>query len=196
MPRRVPLAAAKRRRERLSALLDALGQCRGSKVTQREFAASVGREQGTIAAILGGHRALGGDVMLAVVQAYGLPADYFDGPLKPDPRPFARATVGGVPSVTTRAVGPARVGVGASPPPRDSVYGGRDPELAAVLAALHPDRAVAMALEALSQTGVVLDGFGWAKATIEGQSAHDRGVLGQWFAGAAGSSNAKRATAE
>ena len=60
MPRPVPADAAARRRARLASLLDALGAARGSRVTQREFAASIGREQGTVGAILGGHRALGG----------------------------------------------------------------------------------------------------------------------------------------
>ena len=91
MPRPVPSEVSARRRERLAALIDALGAARGAKVTQREFAASISREQGTIAAILGGHRALGNDVMLAVVNAYDLPADYFDVPLRPDPLPRSMA---------------------------------------------------------------------------------------------------------
>ena len=99
MPRAVPSDTARRRRDRLAELIDALGVARGRKVTQREFAASIGREQGTIAAILGGHRSLGGDVMLAVVVAYRLPSDYFDAPLKPDPRPYARAILRDAPTL-------------------------------------------------------------------------------------------------
>lgn len=94
MPRAVPDDAKRRRRDRLAELIEALGAARGARVTQREFAASIGREQGTVAAILGGDRSLGSDVMMAVVQAYRLPSDYFDRPLRPDPRPFARAAVG------------------------------------------------------------------------------------------------------
>ena len=72
-------------------------------MTQREFAASIGREQGTVAAILGGDRALGADVMMAVVQAYRLPSDWFDRPLRPDPRP-SRAAVN-PPSAPEEGVG-------------------------------------------------------------------------------------------
>lgn len=90
----MPVETARRRRERLAELIEALGAARGQRVTQREFAASIGREQGTVAAILGGDRALGADVMMAVVQAYRLPSDWFDRALRPDPRPFARAALG------------------------------------------------------------------------------------------------------
>jgi hypothetical protein len=61
-------------------------------------------------------------------------------------------------------------------------YGSRDPGLAEVIAALAPDRAVAMALESLSRRGMARDGDGWSLLAIEAQSAHDRGALGGWFA--------------
>jgi hypothetical protein len=181
MPRAVPAETARRRRERLSELIDALGAARGQRVTQREFAASIGREQGTVAAILGGDRALGADVMMAVVQAYRLPSDWFDRPLRPDPRPFARAAVNppsapedgaGVPSP---AGGQAfTAGVQAMPAPEQAMpsiasamhSGGQamhgiagaytappasDGALGEALAALAPDRSVAIALEALAR---------------------------------------------
>lgn len=179
MPRPVPDAVAARRRERLAALLEALGVARGAKVTQREFAASISREQGTIAAILGGHRALGNDVMLAVVNAYDLPADYFDAPLRPDPRPFARRAVGSTPtSVISSAPARALPRGGAI---AATSYGGNDPALAEVLAMLQPDRAVAMALEALSRQGVRHESAAWMRLAIAAQSAHDRGELVAWY---------------
>ncbi len=186
MPRPVPADAAARRRARLASLLDALGAARGSRVTQREFAASIGREQGTVGAILGGHRALGGDVMLAIVQAYALPADYFDSALTPDPRPFARAAVGAAPTAArvaaAKSTAPlARPAATVRPPPVAVSYGAHDPGLAEALRTMAPDRAVAMTLDALSRRGVSLDADGWVRAAIEAQSAHERGVLGPWF---------------
>lgn len=177
MPRPVPEEVSKRRRERLAALIDALGAARGARVTQREFAASISREQGTIAAILGGHRALGNDVMLAVVNAYDLPADYFDAPLRPDPRAFARRAVGGAaaPIASSPQRAPTR---GALP---TANYGGGDPALAEVLGMLQPDRAVAMALEALSRQGTRHEGPAWMRLAIAAQSAHDRGELVGWY---------------
>ncbi len=185
MPRPVAADAAARRRQRLAGFLDALGAARGSRVTQREFAASIGREQGTVGAILGGHRALGGDVMLAIVQAYGLPPDYFDGPLAPDPRPFARAAVGAAPVASLAPAGrgrPALAGPASSlrAPPVSVVYGAHDPGLSEALRSLVPDRAVAMALDLLSRRGVSLDADGWVRAALEAQSASDRGSLGAW----------------
>lgn len=171
MARAVPEEVARRRRERLAALLEALGAARGAKVTQREFAASISREQGTVAAILGGHRALGGDVMLAIVQAYKLPVDYFDGALRPDPRPYARAAAS---TALAPAVPPGARGR------RDEVVSS-DPALAETLASLRPDRAVAMALERLAQKGAELDADGWARLAIAAQSAHDRGVLVEFY---------------
>lgn len=178
MPRPVPSEVSARRRERLAALIDALGAARGAKVTQREFAASISREQGTIAAILGGHRALGNDVMLAVVNAYDLPADYFDAPLRPDPRPFARRAVGNVATAPIAAT-PARANPRAMIP--TASYGGGDPALAEVLAMLQPDRAVGMALEALSRQGVRHESPAWMRLAIAAQSAHDRGDLVGWY---------------
>ncbi len=194
MPRAVPSDTARRRRDRLSELIDALGVVRGRKVTQREFAASIGREQGTIAAILGGHRSLGGDVMLAVVVAYRLPSDYFDSPLRPDPRPFARAA-DPTRRPRRRLVAQAMPVIGASNrgPPRNGARRGRarrppaprastgDGALAEVLAMLQPDRAVSMALEALSRKGARLDVDGWVRLAIGAQSAHEHGVLVDWF---------------
>lgn len=179
VPRPVPDEVATRRRERLASLIEALGVARGAKVTQREFAASISREQGTIAAILGGHRALGNDVMLAIVNAYDLPADYFDAPLRPDPRPFARRAVGtGASSVIS--VTPARALPRGGAVPVAS-YGAGDPGLAEVLAMLQPDRAVAMALEALSRQGVRHESAAWMRLAIAAQSAHDRGELVGWY---------------
>lgn len=178
VPRPVPDEVATRRRERLASLIEALGVARGAKVTQREFAASISREQGTIAAILGGHRALGNDVMLAIVHAYDLPADYFDTPLRPDPRPFARRAVGSSPTAVI-AASPARGGPRAAPPTAN--YGASDPALAEVLAMLQPDRAVAMALEALSRQGVRHESAAWMRLAIAAQSAHDRGDLMGWY---------------
>ncbi len=178
MPRPVPREVAERRRARLRELLDALGAARGSKVTQRDFAASISREQGTVAAILGGHRSLGGDVMLAIVQAYGLPSDYFDGALRPDPRPYARAAVGRVAPANNPA--PA-VALAPAPAPVEVPYGSSDPALASTLAALRPDRAVAMALEALSLRVGPLEHDDWARHAIAAQSAHDRGALVSWY---------------
>lgn len=207
MPKPVPEPAARRRRERLGELLEALGAARGAKVTQRDFAASIGREQGTVAAILGGHRALGGDVMLAIVQAYGLPADYFDAALRPDPRPFARAAIGKVPTtrLAPRVAAPMTPAAPSVPAPmmpapmpaqRPAVtvsasaprpsgaaetFGARDPILRDTLTLLEPDRSVAMALETLSRSGARLDASGWARLAIAAQSAHDRGLLVEWF---------------
>ncbi len=195
MPRAVPSDTARRRRDRLSELIDALGHARGRKVTQREFAASIGREQGTIAAILGGHRALGGDVMMAVVQAYRLPSDYFDSPLRPDPRPYARAaghdaqampTVAQAMPVSAPAI---RTIAQENPPfdappraPRAPLAGAAvDPSLGEVLAAFQPDRAVSMALEAIARKGVRLDADAWVRLVIGAQSAHEHGVLVDWF---------------
>jgi hypothetical protein len=178
MPRPVPSEVSARRRERLAALIDALGAARGAKVTQREFAASISREQGTIAAILGGHRALGNDVMLAVVNAYDLPADYFDVPLRPDPRPFARRAVGNA-ATAPIAASPARANPRALTPTAN--YGGSDPALAEVLAMLQPDRAVGMALEALSRQGLRHESPAWMRLAIAAQSAHDRGELMGWY---------------
>ncbi len=214
MPRAVPSDTARRRRDRLAELIDALGVARGRKVTQREFAASIGREQGTIAAILGGHRSLGGDVMLAVVVAYRLPSDYFDAPLKPDPRPLARAILRDAPTLLGDASAmpanaqampvmpsamqrPAAESQGYSQPftaplvmqpqpfaPQPALASSRtaaDPSLAEVIASLSPDRAVSMALEALSRKGLRLDVDGWVRLAIGAQSAHDHGVLMEWF---------------
>lgn len=199
MPRAVPADIARRRRDRLAELLEALGAARGSRVTQREFAASIGREQGTVAAILGGHRALGGDVMMAVVQAYRLPPDYFDAPLRPDPRPFARAAAGDGASqhATTQAIAPSApairpiarempgiasaVEAPARHRPAAPSGGAPGDALAEVLASLAPDRAAAMALEALARKGVRLDEDGWVRLTIGAQSAHEHGVLVDWF---------------
>lgn len=178
MPRPVPDEVASRRRERLASLIEALGVARGAKVTQREFAASISREQGTIAAILGGHRALGNDVMLAIVNAYDLPPDYFDAPLRPDPRPFARRAVGSSPASVISAT-PARAIARAAIP--TASYGAGDPALAEVLAMLQPDRAVAMALEALSRQGVRHESAAWMRHAIAAQSAHDRGDLMGWY---------------
>lgn len=211
MPRAVPAETARRRRERLSELIDALGAARGQRVTQREFAASIGREQGTVAAILGGDRALGADVMMAVVQAYRLPSDWFDRPLRPDPRPYARAAVGpqsapedgaGVPSP---AGGQAfAAGVQAMSAPEQAMpsiasamhVGGQamqgiagaytappasDGALGEALAALAPDRSVAIALEALARRGVREDALGWERLVIGAQSAQDLGILLRWF---------------
>lgn len=185
MPRPVPADAAARRRARLASFLDALGAARGARVTQREFAASIGREQGTVGAILGGHRALGGDVMLAIVQAYALPSDYFDSALTPDPRPFARAAVGAAPTAAkvaaAKAPGPLARAATVRPPPVTVSYGAHDPGLAEALRTMAPDRAVAMTLDALSRRGVSLDADGWVRAAIEAQSAHERGLLVGWF---------------
>lgn len=203
MPRAVPSDTARRRRDRLSELIDALGVVRGRKVTQREFAASIGREQGTIAAILGGHRSLGGDVMLAVVVAYRLPSDYFDSPLRPDAKAYARAVLRDAPSMlaepsapppTAQAIpliapamrAPAADIASAAPPPpavappRFAVTSA-DQSLAEVIASLAPDRAVSMALEALSRKGARLDVDGWVRLAIGAQSAHDHGVLMDWY---------------
>lgn len=193
MPRAVPNDLKRRRRDRLAELIDALGQARGERMTQREFAASIGREQGTIAAILGGDRALGGEVMMAVVQAYRLPAEYFDSPLRPDPRTFARAmfsnTAGGRSNVrgdglTAPAMSPMAQGEvpPVEPPrPRPVPSVGADHALTEVLAALAPDRAVSMALEALARRGVRDDIDGWTRLAIGAQSAHDHGVLVDWY---------------
>ncbi len=171
VPRAVPKEAAKRRRERLAELIAALGAARGGRVTQREFAASIGREQGTVAAILGGHRSLGGDVMLAVVQAYGLPADYFDARLRPDPRPFARAAARGVPSLA-----PAR----ASEPTAASSLG-IDAALEDVVEALRPDLAVAVALRAVRRAGSPRPPREWLRLAVGAQGALQRGRLIEWY---------------
>ena len=190
MPRAVPSDTARRRRDRLSELVDALGHARGRHVTQREFAASIGREQGTIAAILGGHRALGGDVMMAVVQAYRLPSDYFDSPLRPDPRPFARAAAYEAPPapvaqampVTAQAIRPAAVEpVAVEAAARAARPSAGDPSLGEVLAMLQPDRAASMALESIARKGVRHDVDGWVRLAIGAQSAHEHGVLVDWF---------------
>jgi hypothetical protein len=150
MPRPVTPDLARRRRDRLSELIDALGLARGLRVTQRDFAASIGREQGTIAAILGGHRALGGDVMMAVIQAYRLSTDFFDGPLRPDPRPYARTAVSNgalgtavlrnpspaIPSPQPAIMPQARVSI------REGGTTSSDPALAEIIATYQPDRAV------------------------------------------------------
>jgi hypothetical protein len=207
MPRAVPVDTARRRRDRLSELIDALGAARGQRVTQREFAASIGREQGTVAAILGGDRSLGADVMMAVVQTYRLPSDYFDRALRPDPRPFARAAVG-QPGAAGPAMGASAQAMGGSAAampgtgqamgstPSAITGGGQaipgiassmgavptsDVGLAEAVAALSPDRSVAMALEALSRRGLRADGLGWERLVIGAQSAHDHGVLLDWF---------------
>jgi transcriptional regulator with XRE-family HTH domain len=198
MPRAVPSDSARRRRDRLAELIDALGAARGRKVTQREFAGSIGREQGTIAAILGGHRSLGGDVMIAVVTAYRLPGDYFDSPLRPDPRPYARALLRDAPSmladaptvpVTAQAIpimAPAmrpdiaHATVSAPSAPR-LIAPPADAALAEVVSSLAPDRAVSMSLEALARKGLHLDVDGWVRLAIGAQSAHDHGVLMDWF---------------
>ncbi len=199
VPRAVTTDAARRRRDRLAELIDALGIARGRKVTQREFAASIGREQGTVAAILGGHRSLGGDVMLAVVQAYRLPGDYFDSPLRPDPRPFARAalqglsptpSVGNIASSASPAMGPVAQAISPAVPPRTRApeggdgglrAGGGDGALAEVVAGFQPDRAVAMALEALARKGARFDQDGWVRLLLGAQSAHEHGVLVDWY---------------
>lgn len=179
MPRPVTKELSQRRRERLAELLDALGAARGAKLTQRAFAASIGREQGTIAAILGGHRALGGDVMLAVVQAYGLPPDYFDSPVKPDPRPFARAVVGAVPDLVgggRKAPAPRPV----SPAPAAPAPEG-DPALEEALEALRPDHAVAVALRAIQRAAGQRATTEWLRLAVGAQSAHERGTLLEWY---------------
>lgn len=121
--------------------------------------------------------------MLAIVQAFGLPSDYFDAALSPDPRPFARAVVGRMGPMTSPSTGPRGVTstVAPSAPSTSLSYGSADPALAATLAVLCPDRAVAMALEALSQRVGILDGDQWARHTIAAQSANDRGVLVAWY---------------
>ncbi len=202
MPRAVPSDTARRRRDRLSELIDALGVARGRRVTQREFAASIGREQGTIAAILGGHRSLGGDVMLAVVVAYRLPSDYFDSPLRPDAKAYARALLRDAPSMLAEPSSPPMpaqaipliapamrapppdIASATPPPPTAAAPRGAastDPNLAEVVASLAPDRAVAMALEALSRRGARFDVDGWVRLAIGAQSAHDHGVLMDWY---------------
>lgn len=205
MPRAVSSDVSRRRRDRLAELIDALGAARGAKVTQREFAASIHREQGTVAAILGGHRSLGGDVMMAIVQAYRLPGDYFDNPLKPDPRPYARAIVGDVsvaslPGTRNAPTAAANNQVFAPPPPppppprmdpepepvatvrRLPVRNDRhDANLDAVMEAFEPDRAVSMTLEALARKGVRQDEDGWTRLLIGAQSAHEHGALVDWY---------------
>jgi hypothetical protein len=208
MPRAVPVETARRRRERLAEFIEALGVARGQRVTQREFAASIGREQGTVAAILGGDRALGADVMMAVVQTYRLPSDYFDRPLRPDPRPYARAAVTGATSSDDPSPAPAATkgpGVSATgglppqampdPPPSiaSAMHGAgpvtgwhagapsSDAALAETLAVFSPDRSVAIALEALARRGVREDALGWERLLIGAQSAQDLGILLRWF---------------
>lgn len=175
MPRPVSKELSRRRRERLAELFDALGVARGAKLTQRAFAASIGREQGTVAAILGGHRALGGDVMMAVVQAYGLPPDYFDSPVKPDPRPFARAVVGAVPDLVKggRREAPTKP---AGAPARDG-----DDALEEALAALRPDHSVAVALRAVARAAGERTTTEWLRLAVGAQSAHERGTLVEWY---------------
>lgn len=176
MPRPVTKELSLRRRERLAELIDALGTARGAKLTQRAFAASIGREQGTVAAILGGHRALGGDVMLGVVQAYGLPPDYFDSPTKPDPRPFARAVVGAVPDL----VGGGRK----APPPKPAGAAPAsegDPSLEEALEALRPDHAVTVALRAIQRAAGERSTTEWLRLAVGAQSAHERGTLLEWY---------------
>ncbi len=175
MPRPVSKELSRRRRERLAELFDALGAARGTKLTQRAFAASIGREQGTVAAILGGHRALGGDVMMAVVQAYGLPADYFDAPAKPDPRPFARAVVGAVPDL----VGGGRRA--ATTQPTAKVNRDGDDALEEALEALRPDHAVAVALRAVARAAGERATGEWLRLAVGAQSAHERGTLVEWY---------------
>lgn len=179
MPRPVTKELSLRRRERLAELFDALGAARGAKLTQRAFAASIGREQGTIAAILGGHRALGGDVMLAVVQAYGLPPDYFDSPVKPDPRPFARAVVGAVPDLVGggRKAHPAKA---VSAAPAAAAPEG-DPGLEEALEALRPDHAVTVALRAIQRAAGHRATTEWLRLAVGAQSAHERGTLLEWY---------------
>lgn len=179
MPRPVTKELSRRRRERLAELFDALGAARGAKLTQRAFAASIGREQGTIAAILGGHRALGGDVMLAVVQAYGLPANYFDSPAKPDPRPFARAVVGAVPDL----VGGGRRAAPPKPaaPAVAAANVDGDPSLEEALDALRPDHAVTVALRAIQRAAGERATSEWLRLAVGAQSAHERGTLLEWY---------------
>lgn len=179
MPRPVTKELSLRRRERLAELIDALGAARGAKLTQRAFAASIGREQGTIAAILGGHRALGGDVMLGVVQAYGLPPDYFDSATRPDPRPFARAVVGAVPDLVGggRKAPPAKP-VSASPA---SPGAEGDPALEEALEALRPDHAVTVALRAIQRAAGERTTSEWLRLAVGAQSAHERGTLLEWY---------------
>lgn len=171
MARAIPTEIARRRRQRLSELIDALGAARGAKVTQREFAATIGREQGTIAAILGDHRALGGDVMLAIVKTYGLAVDYFDSPIAPDPRVAIRASQ----SAAAAAV------VAPKAPKTQAPRVPEDPALAEALEALRPDRAVAMVLEQLWSKGGRFEADGWIRQGIAAQSAHERAVLLDWF---------------
>jgi transcriptional regulator with XRE-family HTH domain len=171
MARSVPEALATRRRERLGVLLEALGAARGQRVTQREFAAALGREQGTIGAILGGHRALGGDVLLAIVQTFRLPGHFFDAEEAPDAEAFARAAVAsGALARATHAQGPRR-------PPTLA----RESALEESLQRLQPDRAVAMAVQHLADLGHSHDPEGWARLLIEAQSAQDRGGLLGWM---------------
>lgn len=179
MPRPVTKELSRRRRERLAELIDALGAARGAKLTQRTFAASIGREQGTIAAILGGHRALGGDVMLGVVQAYGLPVDYFDSAKKPDPRPFARAVVGAVPDLVgggRKAPAPKPAAPTASPANHDG-----EPSLEEALDALRPDHAVVVALRAIQRAGGERSTAEWLRLAVGAQSAQERGTLLEWY---------------
>ena len=171
MARAIPQEMARRRRARLAELMDALGAARGAKVTQREFAASIGREQGTIAAILGDHRALGGDVMLAIVRTYGLAVDYFDSPIAPDARIAVRASSSVAASQMTA---PRSQRTPAAPRPED-------PALATAMDALRPDRAVAMVHEQLWSRGARFEPDGWIRQGISAQSAHERGVLLDWF---------------
>lgn len=178
MPRPVTKELSRRRRERLAELFDALGAARGAKLTQRAFAASIGREQGTIAAILGGHRALGGDVMLAVVQAYGLPADYFDAPARPDPRPFARAVVGAVPDLVGGGRRAAPTKPAAAPV---AANGDGDPSLEEALDALRPDHAVTVALRAIQRAAGERATSEWLRLAVGAQSAHERGTLLEWY---------------
>jgi transcriptional regulator with XRE-family HTH domain len=179
VPRPVTKELSRRRRERLAELFDALGAARGAKLTQRAFAASIGREQGTIAAILGGHRSLGGDVMLAVVQAYGLPVDYFDSPVQPDPRPFARAVIGAVPDL----VGGGRRAAPTKPPTAPPIAANMDgdPSLEEALEALRPDHAVTVALRAIQRAAGERTTSEWLRLAVGAQSAHERGTLLEWY---------------
>jgi transcriptional regulator with XRE-family HTH domain len=182
VPRPVTKELTRRRRERLAELFDALGAARGAKLTQRAFAASIGREQGTIAAILGGHRALGGDVMMAVVQAYGLPPDYFDAPAKPDPRPFARAVVGAVPDLVGggRRAAPTKPAAATSVGPAAANIDG-DPSLEEALDARRPDHAVTVALRAIQRAAGERGTAEWWRLAVGAQSAHERGTLLDWY---------------
>ncbi len=187
MARTIPTDLADRRRARLADLILAIGGLRGRRLTQREFSQSIGRDQGTIAAILGGHRALGPDVLYAVINAWGLPPDVFDVEAPPDFRALlpsegtARRPRGGP---LHEAPKPALASVPSDLCTRDgSPYGAMTvPDaLDEVFAALAPDRAVAMSLAWLAHRGVRHDADGWAMQSLAAQAASDRGALGEWL---------------